>query len=534
MYRDLFMEVKETAEPFNAAVADGFAVDQLKLCAQYVDHVIACAGQSFPDSFVYDGGAWCTEREEYLEVVKPRYGNGKGTFELAPSYLRLRKLQFSFEGEKLPMRYLYLPYAEKGGLMRLRGPMYTVSPVLADIALSPTKNGVFIALTRDLLTFDRLPYAFVCDGKLINSYIVWSAVHSNAERNPKKSAVMSTLAHYLFCKYGVAETFRKYAGVEVIVGDSKDGSHLNLGDQWVVCNSTRSTPNMYMRRQYRPTSAYLAVPRNMANDHMVTLLTCGFFYVVDHYPERFNPQYVNNDRFWRILMGFVIYRNSTNEGKLASDIDAHMASLDKYIDALVRESLRKADIPVDDSYDAYDFFAYIIKEISNIVMNADLATMYGKQLFVLRYVMMKIRSQIFHMTYKLNGNSKRQLTKKDIIKIMGQYITRELIFDLTRDHGEVSIIQCPSSCMLLKHTNNIVLQADATGKSRRNKGNTNDISRILSASIIEVGSILNLPKSEPTGRSRISPYVATDADGKILRDPNKFDIIQKIAFIIKR
>ncbi len=534
MYRKLFMDVKETTEPFNTEVADGFAVNQLKLSAQYVDHVIDCAGQSFPSSFKFEGSDWCNEREEYIEVVKPRYGNGKGTFELAPSFLRLRKYQFSFEGEKLPMRYLYLPYAEKGGLMRLRGPMYTISPVLADIALSPTKNGVFIALTRDLLTFDRLPYAFVCDGRMINSYVVWSAVHSNAERNPKKPVVMSTLVHYLFCKYGVTETFKRYGKCDVIVGKMSDGTHHHLGDDWVVCNSTRATPWMYMRRQYRPTDAYLAIPKSMVNDHMVTLLTCGFFYVVDHYPERFNPAYVDTDRFWRILMGFVIYRNSTNEGKLASDVDAHMASLDKYIDAIVRESLRKANILVGDEYDAYDFFAYIISEISDIVMNADLATMYGKQLFILRYVMMKIRSQIFLMTYKLNGNSKRQLTKKDVIKIMGQFITRELIFDLTRDHGEVNIIQSPSSCMMLKHTNNIVLQADATGKSRRNKGNTNDISRILSASMIEVGSILNLPKKEPTGKSCISPYVLTDPDGKILRDPEKFDIIERIAFIIKR
>lgn len=531
----LFKHIDSMTDDLNDDLCSGFAVKQLELAAAYVDHVWACASLSFPPSFKFEGSAWCTPEEEFKELIQPRYGNTRGTYELAQSYLTLRKYAFTFEGESVPLRYFYLPFAEKGGLIKLRGPTYTISPVLADIAISPTKNGIFMALTRDLLTFERLPYSFIADGRVQSSYVVWSAVHASAEQNPKKVAMMSTLVHYLFCKYGVTEAFRRYLGINVIVGTMTSPNITELDkEKWVLCTTTGVTPRLHARRAYRPTQAVIAIPRAQF-DHTATLFAAGFFYVIDHFPERFKPEYVDTDRFWRILMGHVIYRNGTNEGKLASDVDTHMSSLDKYVDEMVRESLRKGGIDCSDDYSIYDFFAHVVRHISDIVMNADLATMYGKQLFVLRYVMMKIRSQIFLMTYKLNGNNKKPLTRKDVIKIMGQFLNRELIFDLTKDHGEVSIVQAPGSCMLMKHTTNLVMQADATkGRGRRNKGNTNDISRIFHYSIPAVGSIFNQPKSEPTGRSRGNVRMRTDQDGVVLQDPIQMQILSKIQQFTKR
>ena len=533
----LYEHIKSVVPKINPLVANGIAAEHLKYAAEYVDHIWECVKPSLPAAFEYVGSRWCTPEEEYREVTRPRYGNGRGSFELAPSYLTLRRYSTTWEGEPLPDRFLYIPHALKGNLLKLRGPTYTLSPVLADIAISPTRTGIFFSLSRDRLTFERLPYSYIADGNVHNSYVVWSAVHAGAESNQKKVAIMSTKVHYLFCKYGLTETFRRFCNTPVILAKMGDTVFREIDqDKWVVCSSTGIVPKAHARRAYRQSDAVIAVPRENYNA-LTQLYLAGFFYVIDHFPERYQPEYMDSDRFWRILMGHVIYRNGNNEGKLATDVDTHMASLDNYVDQLVRESLRKGGIECNDNYNTYDLFAYIIANISDIVMNADLATMYDKQLFVLRYAMIKIRSQIFLMTYKLNGNSKRALTKKDVIKIMGQFLSRDLIFDLARDHGEVSIIQAPGSNMLLKHTSNIVLQADATGKKgkrKQGKGNVNDTSRILHGSIAEVGSIFNLPKADPTGRTKFSPYMATDPDGVVRRDPSKMAIINKIQAIIQR
>lgn len=69
---------------------------------------------------------------------------------------------------------------------------------------------------------------------------------------------------------------------------------------------------------------------------------------------------------------------------------------------------------------------------------------------------------------------------------------------------------------MFNHTSKLILQDKATGVPKRKGGiSFKDPSKLLHSSIAAAGSILALPKSEPTGRTVLSPYACVDRGFKI-------------------
>lgn len=503
----------------------------MTLAEQYIDRVFDCASKSFPEGLEYCGSTRVSPYEEYREVIRPTYG--RHMFELARSDVYLMAYHFKWQGKPLPPRYLYLPFVGQAGTIHLRGPQHTVSPVIADVALSIAKNGIFIPFMRDKVTFSRLPYHFKANEAIENAYVAWSPIHRYAADKAGKVGVTSTLAHYLFCKFGVEETFRMFVGTEVVIGNREITTKNYPESDWVICTTIGIMPKgyKYTHKNYTPSTVALAIRKEHYTE-LAKSLIAGFFYVADFFPDRMRAEYCHSTRFWRILMGHVIFRTNASEGKLALDIDIHMRSLDEYVDDMVRDSLAQAKVNCND---IYELFIYIIENISEAMMHADLSDMYGKKLMVLRYVLLDITKAIFNLTYKLNANVKKALTDRDIIKAMGKYLNRNLIFNLSKGHGEVNIISSPGDNTMFKHTSNVVLQADATtARKSRSRINLNDPSKWLHVSIFELGSILNLPKSEPTGRSRMNPHMLTGSDGTIMRNPEMQPLLDAIQAKIQR
>lgn len=507
----LFEPLKKLMPPFNPMIARGVATYQIPLMERYIDHVFRCASRSFPEGMKYLGCRRCTPEQEYAIVTGRRHG--RHSYELAQSNVFLTGYKFSYYDQPLQERFLYLPFVGQAGTLHLRGPLYTISPVLADELISATKNGIFIPFTRDKLTFERLQYAFLADGAAIKTYITWSAVHSYAEDSSTKACALSTLAHYLFCKYGVQQTFRKFAKTEIVIGGNEINNKTYPEDEWHICTTLGSMPRGVKNKAYIPNKCVVAVRKEEFTPLVISLLA-GFFYVADYFPERVRPEVCSSERLWRILMGYVIFKDGQSEGKLAMDVDFHVESLDFYVDDLVRESLVKLGI---NAQDTYELFVYIIENISDVVMNADLRSVYNKRLVVLRYVAQDIIKKIFLMNYKLSSNSTRKLTADDINKLTGQFLNRELIFNLTKGHGECNGISSPGDNMAFKFTSSAVMQQNATGtRGRRNRDSLADPSRLFHASILKFFSFLHLPKSDPTGKARLNLRAETDPDGTLI------------------
>lgn len=537
--------LRQHVPQMNPDIIKGVSVIQMAGVVDYVEHVWRCAARSFPPGFEYLGSETCTPEEEYREIAdSPKHGTrvkraGRGKIELARSDVFLMKYRFSWEGIEIPPRYLFLPFVGQAGLMHLRGPRYCVSPVLADPAFSPAKNnGVFTHFTRDKITINRSSATYVCNRKAVSTYVVWSAIHTLANDQSKRRGVTSCLPHYLFSKYGLQETFRRFANCDVVVGYSEIDEISYPTDDWVICESAGISPSMHKKKHYIPSKVRLAIPRTAYYNTdgkpnvLIDGLVAGFFYVTDHFPDRIRPEFCSSDRFWRLLLGYVIIEGEENGGKIQQQIDAHMASLDEYVDDLVRETFQGVGI---DPTDIYEFFVFIMQYIHEFLLGVDPASMYGKKLTVLRYVMLDIVIAIFRFTYDIRSSGKKGLNSQNIRQALGRRLNRDLIFNLASRHGEVQIISSSSDCALTKLTSTSVLQERATvARKRRGKGVLSDPSKLAHISLAECGSLMNLPKSEPTGRTRINPYIRTRPDGTIERDPERQEYFDSIQEIIQR
>ena len=540
MDKQIFDLIAHNTPKFNPHIADGLAVLQMKQVEQYIDNIIRCAEGSFPEGLKYLRMQRCTPEEDHAQVTLK--SGARRQFELSKTNVFLVKLYFSFNKKELFPRYVYLPYVDAAGLITIRGSVFGISPVLTDKAISVGVDNIFIPLTRDKLTFERLPHSFLLEptqediegglvgGKRETVYVVWSKIYhfSLKTRRTYRAPVyaVSTLAHYLFSKYGVTRTFAQYAGAEVKVGCEAEINKAAYPEKdWVICYSSGLKPRGVKEKIYNGSGIRLAIRREHYTKLSASLIG-GFFYIADHWPERVLPEYIDEIRLWKILLGHAIFASDVSEGKLVEQLDAHLTSLDEYLDPMVKENLREEGIYCND---LYELFVHIIETLSERVRTSStqVASMYDKRLTVLRYVMLNMVKAIFGFTFKLRSNTKKVLTEKDVMLAMTKSLKRDLIMSINNGHGEVASVSCPGDCKIFKITSNVVLQTNSTGGGR-SKSNLDDPAKRLHASIAEVGGFTNLPKSDPTGRSRLNPCVTVGLDGTIIRDPAKAELIDSV------
>ncbi len=530
----LFDLLDEEFPKFNETFCNGLTVSHMARVEPYINNVIKCAEAGFPKGLRYEYAARATAKEAFDFAAR------NNTFELAESNLYLMKYYFSFEGEMLPPKYIYLPYVSEAGMITIRGARFQISPILTDKTFSVGTDSLFIPFNRAKLTFERILHHYVQNGTTVSTYIIWSTIYNRSQKNIRingKPAIGAkhTLMHYLLCAYGLRQTFALFAGTEVVVGyDETVNATTHPDTHWIICKPTGLKPHGLKDKYYMESKIRLAVPASNYNPLLSTMIG-AFFYIVDHFPNRITPEVIDDPEeiyTWRALLGHLIWGSNVSEGKLVEDADAHMESLNEYVDDMKRETLREDGIYCND---IYQLFMYVMEHMSDMILknSADIGSMYGKQLTVLRYVLSNIIESIFQFTWKVRSTAKKQLTAKDISNALMK-IRADEIMQINRGHGEVSTVSYPGDNKLIKITSKIVLQANSAGRSNTANGSLNDQSLLLHSSILEVGSIVCLPKSDPTGRSVGNPHLQCDESGNIQQNPDLIDIINNVQRNITR
>ena len=534
MDKKLFDLVAASTPKFNDLVVNGLAVQHMRYVEQYVEKIIRTAEVDFPPELRYVGYRRCTPQEEYAEVTR-RLGT-QSTFELARSDLYLVKYIFTYNGEELEPVFLYLPFVTDAGLITIRGSTFSISPVLADKAISVGPDNIFIPLNRDKLTFERQIQHFFRNGERETVYVVWSQIyHLKGNKRPTGKSVVrgkTTLAHYLFAKYGVTRTFAEFANATVVVGTPDTiNAETYPPDKWVICSSTQLKPRGVRDKQYVASNLQLAIKKQDYNLTTASLIG-GFFYVVDHFPNRVQAEYIDETRLWRVLMGHLLFGSGGNEGKLHVDVTAHLRSLDGYLDSEAKAYLREDGVICED---LYGLLMHIIETFSHRVTSAtaQVASMYDKRLMVLRYVLYDLTNAINKFMFKVISTKKKPMTKADVVKLMKHTLKANRVMGINRNHGEVNSVSSPGDNKFFKITSQIVLQTDSSG-GRGKKITSADPGKYLHASIAEVGSYNTMGKSEPTGRNKINPCVKIDPDGLIVRDSDKLELIDRVQRKIQR
>lgn len=544
MDRELARLIDLDTPKLNPSLASGLAVKATEDAVEYIDAAFRAA--SFPDFITYEGYRPCSPTEEFEKVTnknitKKEKQRSKRYFSVDQSDMYLVAFNFKFQGKMLPPHYIYIPFVSEGGYIHIRGSRFQVSPVLADRIISVGKDNVFIRLLKARLTFKRLPYHVMRNDRQAMVQLIYSDNIHNAAANRKAKGVSikrSSLGHYLFARYGLAEAFLRFAQCTPVVGGVEVNRNVYNEDEWVIFTSRRIPPQGTPKKApYTPTTLRLAVRRTEMNPMVEQLAVC-LFYLADRFPQRVVPEYLNHTNLWRILLGQIILPDVKGEGTLQFRMDSHISSLDKYIDGFTRKKMEKEGTPITD---IYQMFALVMERFNHWIIDGakKLSSMYDKELSVKYYMLNGIVVRINHFAFNMSAPQKKPLTAEMVIDRLGKIIKRHTAFKITSGHGEVSTSGYPGDNKAFNATTRLVPQAKANiipqkGKKKGGGVSMKDPMHYLHVSVAEVGGYSSMTKSEGYGRDILNPHVSTDADNNVLRNPERRDLLDSVQVLVDR
>lgn len=539
---------------FNRALTQGLATVELPYAERYVEERIwKVAAQDFPPQVQYVGYSRATPDEEHNDTIsRQKKAYRKTTFETAPSDFYTVFYHLSFEGQPLEPLPVQLPTCGPGGKLRIRGSMFHITPVVADVAISVGMDSIFMRFSKLRTNMFRLPYHYYLDGRRDSPYMVYGKLHNAQIKSRGRGRSLLTkmktiLPHYLFARFGLKQAFAMYCNATVEVGTADQITLEKYpADEWVICSSIHQ--NVQQTPGGRPqlgTDLKLAIKRNDKSDFGITsptrVMAGAFFYVADHFPTRVTAEWADEERLWVVLLGHLLFGSDHSEGKLAEDVYTHLRSLDTGMDQESQVSLRKIGIHCST---LFDFLADMSFTFSQRVTEAGqtVASMYGKRLMILRYVLDDLRKAVNSFMFQLDkdaNNRKRPLKREDVESTMKRLIKPDVVYKISGSaHGEVTSVSCPGGNMLFKLSSQATLQTETSGaRSRTGTGGGRsgvDASMRLDVSIAECGSYSAMSKSEPSGRNKLNPFVHFDKDGVLTQDPELAPLLDEVAKMIQR
>lgn len=533
---------------FNQKVLDGIAFWQLQDPKRWIDACIRTAEQSFPEEVEFVGSKVCSPMEAYRVMADLKSRIDKSiVVDMASSDVFMVKYQFRAKGVDLITRYMLLPDFKKGNEIRIAGKVFTSMSVLTDPGFSVTSDYVFLRVTRAPMTFERAIHSVIKDGETLNSYMAHAKLHWRGGANDRTresdsirvGGVVSTLAHYLFCKHGVEETFKRYASTAVLVVHNKDVTDEMREENHVYTTRGVAPRALKLKVDYALYASPLAilVPKS-AMSPLVEDLIVSMWYILDHFPDLDDPQELFSDYQWKVWLGYVLWGDQLGHPKLVENIESHLKSLDDYVDNQTQQELLEEEgVKIDD---LYHLFAFVIGNMNEMINNREgsVASMYNKRLKSVQYVLKDIVEKIFKCMFDLNSTRRRKYEIGDYNQSFGRYFTISTIMGLrsTSTKPFMSIVSTPGDNMYYRGTSRLVMQSK-TGE--RNPGassavNVNDPANHVHASWMEGGNYAVLPGSFPLGKATLNPTVKLDELYTITPKPELKEIIKYVDGVLDR
>lgn len=521
---DFDIEHCETMPKFDQRILNGIAYEQLRNPKDWVDSYIRTAEASFPEEVEFVGSKICSPMEAYrvMSELTSRIDRTK-VIDMASNDVFMVKYQFKAKGVDLIPRYMFLPNVKKGNLIRIAGKEFISMSVLTDPGFSITSDYVFLRVTRAPVTFERTIYSAIKDGETLNHYIAHSKLHWKGGANDRSresdthrvGQTVTTLAHYLFCKHGVEETFKRYCDTAVQVMHRDD-----------VTDEQRATNHVYTTRGVAPRALKNKLNYNeyasrfailLPKDKATTLtedLVLSMWYIIDHFPDIDDPKEVFSDYQWKVWMGYTLWGDQLGHPKLVENIESHLKSLDDYIDLQTRQELSmEEDLDIDD---IYHLFSYVMGNMNDMITSREgsVASMFNKRLKSVQYVLKDIVEKIFKCMFELNNSRRRKYEVNDYNQIFGKFFTVSTIMGLrsTSKKPFMAIISSPGDNMYYRGTSRLVMQAK-TGESIQGASsgvNISDPSNHVHESWLEGGNYAILPHAFPLAKATINPTANLD------------------------
>ncbi len=530
----LIKAVDARTPKFNADLADGLSVKHMmetnpatgtNNTRAYIDKLFDINKGLFDPGFEYLGNRICRADQHFDEITR-EYG-GKRIANIAKSDTYMIELLGSYKGEMLMPRRVLLPFVRDGGLCTLNGAGYSVSPVLTDVGFSVLAGTIFIPFGRTKLTFKQVDHHYYCNGEREVMYVIWSQIHNEMGKRIRRDLdnrkrIESSLAHYFFCQFGVIETFKQWAGADIKLGYLKDFPKSDYpSDQWDLYESIN------LKGRHPTGDMVMLVPKSQSTD-FVKRLVAGFWYVVDTFPNRFVEIEDLDDRgLWKVILGLMIFGDFKHQGKIMEDMESHLDSFNKSLDEMTQKELKAVDIDVNT---IWELLHRIMTDMVHHLYDSDIdeTSMYDKRLSILRFVMAEFNYAVSMFAYAFQGRRDKEWTTHDVNELMKKWFKlNTCVRRLASQHGEFETLSFPGDCKVIKITSILVPQDKARTMNARNRSLIGDSSRLIHASIAEVGQYKNQPKNNPDGRGRLNMFLQVRHDGLVMRNPALRDVIDK-------
>lgn len=532
--------LEENTPKTNPVIMSGLACFDLKRGEEYLDRVLKLVAKTFPEGITYDGYEVCSPYEEFEEATRSR--DAGRIYDISKSYIYTIKLYFSLNGEKIPPRYLYLPYCEDGGIILMNGSQFHITPVLSDKVISPGQNDIFVRILQNRLKFKRVYHTVVVNNIKENMFVVWCQIYKkpklDTNKAPLTTKALTTMAHYLFSNYGFTETFKRYAGFVPVVGE-EDINEENYPDtDWIICRSAHGEninlkPKTFISGNYKGTNIRLAIRKDKWNE-ITKGLVAGFYYVIDNFPSYFNVKTLDNNPVYVILMGHILYTGNYGYDVLHDLMEIHFRGLDGYLDAIAIDKLAERGYKVDNFY---DLLALMISEFNYLITDTEnlRSSVYDKSLEVLYYVFYNITRNIITTRFRLvKLANKRSLTVKDVTDMFKKNLYKRSIFTLTKGNIITEALGYSGDNMSIKITSKVTEQESLPGATKgKSKHAGPSEGMMLTSSMAEAGNVLYLGKKHCIPTNRINPFVNIDlGTGTILPHEEFKALIKKTEDLI--
>jgi len=494
----------------NQTMIDGFATKEVPKAPAYLDKVIISAMKSVNPRFTYHGYRKLSPKEEYqLKRNKPNH-------DLSGSDVLLYEYFFEYDGEKIPRKYLYMPFVRDAGIMEISGTKYAIVPVLTDTVISPSNNEVFVRLLKTKQFFRNTTRNIIKNGNSVIAEIVYSDGIASLDEKKQNllGKVVTPVTLFIIGKYGFKESFKKYCNVEPIFTLSHEEA-IKLKETHDIYQSNKIKPKSLKDIDYVPHDVHICIPKKQ-NSLLAEKMAGTIIYTFDVLPktaaniaESLHAGLDIELSEWRVIIGRIAYKDFYIPSRGYDLIMDKYTLIESYLDSIVQEKLEESDIYVNDYY---DLLVHMIDKYSEYLLKGKEYTnnIYNRYIDILYYLMFNFIYGVNTMIRDINNMSKnKQLTIQNINKLMTRRLSSKTIFGITKS-GAMNICVTPidstTDSMFSKITGILELQERGKGVVKEPNNTFPSNTRKIVGTDLYLGSLYNLPKKYPTPKAKINVF----------------------------
>lgn len=499
---------------YNKYLLKTFSEEQVNNAANFIEVVFKQAVKLFAGYIEYDSMRIIPPEERAVLELEYRHGCS-----VANSELLLVEYRCIYNGTYFPI-LLYMPYF-KNGVITIEDTKYVPQLSIKEKVYSKSNNGITIKVIRQPVHFYRsttFRYESLTDDWFWNGSVPTTTIYNSPSAKGSKSGknkrfLDTTIIQYLLCKFGLTQTIVRFG----LKPEDVTFTDIMGGD---IDEYRYFAAKKY--KNQKTIDLFLKVKKSVLDDPIIAKLIGSILYPLmvfqKHQLEHFTDPH---GTIYRIILGKSLYGKACPDIQCKSKVDAHIPSVDTYLDEHTKNRLWNYDIKVND---IYDLMQYVFVEIDKIYVNTAHTDLYNTRIDVIEELLVQpIVHMIYKRWYRVDRNLKK-LNDRDVTAILN--FKRDAIRDIYKSN---SIQKNPPA-----YGDNILVgwKILKTRQSANSKSGIviNSPDHIFHPSMAVVETLIAFSKSSPGAGGSINPHLQITPDGSVIRPDyaDEIDVLKEV------